>query len=154
MTKGVKMEAKDGTGLKVGIVCARWNSEMTNALQEQCKKALLDCKIKEEDIKIISVPGAYEVVYGATQLIESEEVDAVICLGTLIKGGTMHFEYISEAVTYGIMKLNVETNIPVIFGILTCLSEEQAKERSIGDKSHGYDWGLTAVEMALLRSNI
>jgi 6,7-dimethyl-8-ribityllumazine synthase len=82
----------------------------------------------------------------------SGTVDAVITAGVLIKGDTMHFEYISDAVSKGIMNVGIQTNIPVVFGVLTCLTEEQVKQRSSDDNNHGYDWGKTAVEMALLRS--
>mmetsp|Transcript_21336 Transcript_21336/g.32029 ORF Transcript_21336/g.32029 Transcript_21336/m.32029 type:complete len:120 (+) Transcript_21336:488-847(+) len=82
----------------------------------------------------------------------SGTVDAVICAGVLIKGDTMHFEYICDAVSKGLMNVGIQTNLPVVFGVLTCLDEEQVKKRSSGDNNHGYDWGKTAVEMALLRS--
>ena len=150
MKKGIEFEKMDGTKLKIGIVVARWNSEITDALFDQCKQALLDSGVENKNILVNYVPGSYETVYAAKNLIGKESVDVVVCLGALVKGETMHFEYISDAVTYGIMKLNVETGVPVIFGILTCLNEQQALDRSVGDKSHGYNWGLSAVEMALL----
>ena len=146
----LKFDKLDGNKLKIGIVCARWNAEFCEALLASCRQALVDSQVREENIKIIRVPGSYELVYGAARLIKSEKVDAVVCIGTLIKGETMHFEYIAEAVSYGIMKLNVETGKPVIFGVLTCLNMEQVCARSTGENNHGYDWGRTAVEMALL----
>jgi len=85
-------------------------------------------------------------------LAMSGTVDAVICAGVLIKGDTMHFEYICDAVSKGIMNVGIQTNVPMVFGVLTCLNEEQVVKRSTGDSNHGYDWGKTAVEMALLRS--
>lgn len=151
MSKEVSFEKKDGSGLKIGIICARWNSDICQPILNHCKQALLDSQVKENNIHIIDVPGSYELVYGASQLIKNTNIDAVICIGTLIKGETMHFEYISEAVSYGIMKLNVETDTPVIFGVLACLNEQQARERSSGKNSHGYNWGLSAIDMALLR---
>lgn len=150
MKKGVNFEKMDGSKLKIGIVCARWNEEFCAPLLQKCREALRDSLVQEKNIKIRYVPGSYELVYGAARLIKKEKVDAVVCLGTLIKGETMHFEYIAQAVSYGIMKLNVETGVPVIFGVLTCLDLEQARARSSGDKNHGYDWGMSAVEMALL----
>lgn len=149
MTKGIAFEQMDGSDLKIGIVVARWNSEVTHALRDACKQALVDAGVREQHIRIQEVPGAYETVYGAKALIE-QGVDAVVAIGCLIKGETMHFEYISQAVSQGIMDLNTQTNTPVIFGILTCLTEEQATARSTGDKSHGYAWGQSAVEMALI----
>ena len=94
--------------------------------------------------------------FGARTLLRDGECDAVICIGCLIKGSTMHFEYISGAVAQGIMDLQLASGSPVIFGVLTCLTEEQAFERAgipVGNQkghNHGIDWGTTAVEMALI----
>jgi 6,7-dimethyl-8-ribityllumazine synthase len=151
MSKGITFDTKNGSGLKIGIVVARWNSEITLALRDGCVQALTDAGVERGDIVIREVPGSYEVVYGAKLLIE-QGADAVVTIGCLIKGETMHFEYICEAVTQGIMRLNVETSTPVIFGVLACLSEEQAIARSTGENNHGYGWGQSAVEMALLKN--
>jgi 6,7-dimethyl-8-ribityllumazine synthase len=150
MSKGITFDTKNGSGLKIGIVVARWNSEITFALRDGCVQALTDAGVERGDIVIREVPGSYEVVYGAKLLIE-QGADAVVTIGCLIKGETMHFEYICEAVTQGIMRLNVEKSTPVIFGVLACLSEEQAIARSTGENNHGYGWGQSAVEMALLK---
>jgi 6,7-dimethyl-8-ribityllumazine synthase len=109
----------------------------------------------------LQVPGSYELVYGAKALIASSNVDAVLCIGCLIKGDTMHFEYICEAVTQGIMRLNVDsspalnpTNVPVIFGVLAVLNEEQAKARAgllPGKHNHGVEWAVSALQMAAIR---
>lgn len=146
-------EKTAGTSLRVGIVRAKWNDEYTSSLYRGCVKALKERGVTQKNIVAIDVPGSYEVVYGAKHLIDSAQVDAVICLGVLIKGETMHFEYISEAVAHGIMELNVDDGVPVVFGVLTCLTEEQAKVRSIGKHNHGIGWGATAVEMGLLRKS-
>lgn len=151
MSKGITFDTKNGSGLKIGIVVARWNSEITFALRDGCVQALTDAGVERGDIVIREVPGSYEVVYGAKLLIE-QGADAVVTIGCLIKGETMHFEYICEAVTQGIMRLNVEKSAPVIFGVLACLSEEQAIARSTGENNHGYGWGQSAVEMALLKN--
>jgi 6,7-dimethyl-8-ribityllumazine synthase len=151
MSKGITFDTKNGSGLKIGIVVARWNSEITFALRDGCVQALTDAGVERGDIVIREVPGSYEVVYGAKLLIE-QGADAVVTIGCLIKGETMHFEYICEAVTQGIMRLNVEKSTPVIFGVLACLSEEQAIARSTGENNHGYGWGQSAVEMALLKN--
>lgn len=147
--KGITFEKLDGSDLRIGIVTARWNAEHTNALLEGCKSALLDSGVKEDNIVVQDVPGAFELLYGAANMID-REVDAVVVIGALIKGETMHFEYIAEAVSQGVMKLNIESTIPVIFGVLTCLTEEQVRARCKGDNNHGDSWGRTAVEMALL----
>lgn len=153
MTKGIEFKKLDGSNLKIGLVKARWNSAVTDVLFAKCKEALLDSGVKEKNIIVYEVPGSYEVNFGAIKMIKEEKPDAVVCLGCLIKGETMHFEYIAEAVTQGITRLNIETGVPVIFGVLTCLTEEQAARRSSGEKNHGYEWGLSAIEMALLRKS-
>ncbi|MBT3419194.1 MAG: 6,7-dimethyl-8-ribityllumazine synthase [Candidatus Magasanikbacteria bacterium] len=151
MGKGIDLTAVDGTGLRIGLIKTRWNAHITDSLFTRCKDALIDSNIREEDIVVIEVPGAYELPLAAKHLIDTGKVDAVIPLGCLIKGETMHFEYIAEAITQGIMRLNLDTGIPVVFGVLTVFTEEQAIVRSTDDHNHGYEWGITAVEMALLR---
>lgn len=121
------------------------------------KAKLLALGVKEENIIIESVPGSFELPYGTkgflkNQLEKGEPLDAVIPIGVLIKGSTMHFEYICDSVTHKLMDLNFQLGIPVIFGVLTCLTEEQAEARAglIEGKmhNHGEDWGAAAVEMA------
>lgn len=150
MSKGVGFGKLDGSALKIGLVYARWNKPLTSVLVCECKRALLDAGVRVENIIARDVPGSYELPFAAVQLIKKEKVDAVVCLGALIKGETMHFEYIAQAVSCGIMKVQLETGVPVIFGVLTCLNEQQARARSSGAKSHAYEWGLTAVEMGRL----
>ncbi len=148
--KGITFPDLDGSKLKIGIAVARWNKHITKELLAGCKQALLECNVSEENIMVLETPGTYELPYSAQQLIKKHNADAVVCLGTLIKGETMHFEYIAEAVTQGIMDINLAHDVPVIFGVLTCLTEEQAMSRATGDNNHGYGWGKSAVEMALL----
>jgi 6,7-dimethyl-8-ribityllumazine synthase len=148
---GIVFPELDGSALKIGIVVARWNNEYTHSIRDGAINGLKACSVDANNIIVQEVPGAYEVVYGAKRLIEDHAVDAVVCVGVLIKGETMHFEYISEAVSQGIMDLNVHSGIPVVFGVLACLDDEQAKVRSIGKHNHGVEWGKSAVEMALLR---
>ncbi|PIR03628.1 MAG: 6,7-dimethyl-8-ribityllumazine synthase [Candidatus Magasanikbacteria bacterium CG11_big_fil_rev_8_21_14_0_20_39_34] len=151
MGKEAKFDTLDGSNVKVGIVAARWNDKYTYSLVEGCRESLVECNVKAENITGIFVPGAYEVPLGAKHLLDTTDVDVVVAVGCLIKGATMHFEYICEAVSQGIMRLNLDYGKPVIFGILTCLNEEQAQERSIGEHNHGIGWGKTAVEMVLLQ---
>lgn len=114
--------------------------------------------VKESNIIIESVPGSFELPYGSKLFVDKQKalgkpLDAIIPIGVLIKGSTMHFEYICDATTRQLMKLNFELGIPVIFGVLTCLTEEQAFARAglIPGKmhNHGEDWGAAAVEMAI-----
>lgn len=120
-------------------------------LVDGAKRALEECNVDPDNIFETSVPGSFELPIAAKFLAMSKSVDAIICAGVLIKGDTMHFEYICDATAKGIMNVGVQTNVPVVFGVLTCLDEDQVIRRSCGDNNHGYDWGKTAVEMALLR---
>ncbi|KAG9412110.1 lumazine synthase [Aphanomyces cochlioides] len=145
----------DGRGLRIGICTTEWNKEIIDSLREGAVRTLTEAGVAVDDIVLYKVPGAYELPYSASRLIQSENVDAVICIGCLIKGDTMHFEYICEAVTQGIMKLNLETGVPVLFGVLTVLNETQARIRAgleEGGHNHGVEWAQTAIEMAHLRA--
>ncbi|KAJ3297921.1 hypothetical protein HK104_011381 [Borealophlyctis nickersoniae] len=134
---------------------------MVESLVEGTKQSLQSLNVKPANITIKSVPGSFELPSAAQSLIrQSRERNtpfhAAICIGVLIKGSTMHFEYIADATSHGIMRVGLDEKVPVIFGVLTCLTEDQALERAglgrKGDKghNHGLDWGLGAVEMALL----
>ncbi|EGW35334.1 Lumazine synthase [Spathaspora passalidarum NRRL Y-27907] len=147
----------DGSNLRIGILHARWNKEIIDALVEGAIKKLLSLNVKRENIIIETVPGSFELPYGSKLFVEKQKrlgkpLDAVIPIGVLIKGSTMHFEYICDSTTHQLMKLNFELGIPVIFGVLTCLTLEQAEARAglIEGKmhNHGEDWGAAAVEMA------
>lgn len=142
----------DGSDIRIGIIRTRWNDEHVTNLVDGCKKALKECNVKEENIFETSIPGAYELPLSARFLALSGTVDAIVTAGVLIKGETMHFEYISDAVSSGLMSVQLQTQCPVVYGVLNCMNEDQVKARSSGDNNHGYDWGKTAVEMALLRN--
>ena len=147
----------DGSKLRVGILHARWNKKIIDALVQGAVDRLKQLGVKEENIVVELVPGSFELPYGTKLFKEQQQrkgtpLDAVIPIGVLIKGSTMHFEYICASTTHQLMKLNFELDIPVIFGVLTCLTEEQAEARAglIEGKmhNHGEDWGAAAVEMA------
>lgn len=138
--------------MRIGIIRTRWNDEHVSNLVDGIQKALKECDVQEANIFETSVPGSYELPMAAKFLALSGTVDAIICCGVLIKGDTLHFEYIADSVSKGIMNVGIQTNVPTVFGVLTCLTEDQVKARSSGDNNHGYDWGKTAVEMALLRA--
>jgi 6,7-dimethyl-8-ribityllumazine synthase len=145
----------DGTNMRIGIIKTRWNNVHVDNLVSGIKTALTECKVQDDNVFESSVAGAFELPMAAQFLALSGTVDAIICTGVLIKGDTMHFEYISDAVSKGFMNvgLNTPTRTPVIFGVLTCLTEAQVVARSTpGNGNHGDDWGKTAVEMALLRA--
>mmetsp|Transcript_41431 Transcript_41431/g.88295 ORF Transcript_41431/g.88295 Transcript_41431/m.88295 type:complete len:239 (+) Transcript_41431:169-885(+) len=147
-------EDLDGSTLRIGILRTRWNDEHVSNLVDGIKAGVKECKVPDDNLFIKEVPGCYELPYAAKLLAMSGTVDAIICAGVLIKGDTLHFEYISDAVTRGIMDVNLGTMTPVIYGVLNCVDEEQVRKRSSGEgggHNHGEDWGKTAVEMALMR---
>ncbi|KAJ9619391.1 6,7-dimethyl-8-ribityllumazine synthase [Exophiala oligosperma] len=203
----------DGSGLRIAIVHARWNTTIIDSLISGAKKAMLASGVKEENIVIESVPGSYELplavqrVYAASQIQSTASTvaggvgslasgigdllggsnsttdlqgslqpaapepekkdtalkhafDAVIAIGVLIKGETMHFEYIADAVSHGLMKVQLDSQVPVIFGLLTVLNEGQGLARAgleggtgkeAKGHNHGEDWGNAAVELGVKR---
>lgn len=120
---------------RIGIVTSEWNSEITESLKEACLETLYDNGVKRKRITCISVPGSFELAYAAQKMIQEKSLDAVICLGCIIQGETRHFEFIAQACAHGIMKVSIDTNTPVIFGVLTTQTMEQAKDRAGG--AHG-----------------
>ena len=138
----------NGKGRKVGIVYAEWNDEITYALRDGAVKTLLDNGVLESDITLASVPGSFELIFGASQMVKSGNYDAVIAIGCVIRGDTPHFDYICEGVTAGLSKLNVEYDTPVIFGLITTNNLQQAQDRSggrLGNK--GDECAVTALQM-------
>lgn len=152
MSKKPTIKNLNGSKLKVGIVYSRFNGDYVQSLKKWALKSFKESGVRKENLEMLEVPGSYELPFGAWKLINESKLDVVLCLGCLIKGETMHFEYIAEAVTQGIMRLNVESGVPVIFGVLTCLIEEQAQDRTFDNQTNlGYQWAKTAIEMGLLK---
>ncbi|OCK75965.1 6,7-dimethyl-8-ribityllumazine synthase [Lepidopterella palustris CBS 459.81] len=199
-----KSKSYDGSDLRIGIVHARWNTTIVNALLSGAKKALADAGVREENVVVQSVPGSFELPFACRRMYASSEIqfsssssgfvsaatdllggsasdlvissptpslkgstssaasiapfDAIIAIGVLIKGETMHFEYIADAVSHGLMRIQLESGVPIVFGLLTVLTEEQglvragiAGELGNGGHNHGEDWGAAAVELGLKR---
>jgi 6,7-dimethyl-8-ribityllumazine synthase len=144
-----------GQGLKFGVVISRFNEFITNKLLAGAKDALLRHGASEEDIDIAWVPGAFEIPLVAKKLALSQNYDAIICLGAVIRGGTPHFEYIAAEVTKGIAAVGLESGLPVINGVLTTDTLEQAIERA-GTKAgnKGFDAAVNAIEMANLMRGV
>ena len=142
-------------GLKFGIVAARFNDFITSRLVDGAVDGLLRHGAAEGDIEVLKVPGAYEIPLAAKMLAKSKKYDAIICLGAVIRGATPHFEYVSSEVSKGIASVSLDSNVPVIFGVLTTDTIEQAIERA-GTKSgnKGWDAALSAIEMANLMRQI
>ena len=138
-------------GYRVAIVVSRFNEEITEGLLQGARGRLAEASVPDENVTIIRVPGAFEIPITAQRLGESGEYDAIVCLGCLIKGDTMHFEYIAEAASHGIMQAAAATGVPMAFGVLTTLTEEQAVERSRGGPDNkGREAAAAALEMAEL----
>jgi len=142
-------------GLKVGIVVGRFNEFIGSKLLGGALDGLKRHGVDEENIEISWVPGAFEIPLVAKKMATLNKYDAVICLGSVIKGSTPHFDYVCAEVSKGVASVSLETGIPVIFGVLTTDSIEQAIERA-GTKAgnKGYDAAVTAIEMANLLKNI
>ena len=137
-----------GNGMKIGIVLAEWNYEITGALMEGAVSTLLKHGVQEENISIEHVPGSFELPLGAQLIMESSDPDAVICLGCVIQGETRHFDYICQGVTQGISELNLKYGRPFIFGILTTDTLQQARDRSGGKHGNkGDEAAISALKM-------
>jgi len=135
-------------GLKFGIVVSRFNDFITTKLLEGALDALLRHGAKEEDIEIMKVPGSFEIPLAAKKMA-SKKYNAIICLGTVIRGATPHFDYVAAEVSKGIAAASLETEVPMAFGVITSDTIEQAIERA-GSKAgnKGWDAAITAIEMA------
>lgn len=138
-------------GLKFGVVAGRFNELITSKLVSGAIDGLIRHGAEETDIEIVWVPGSYEIPLVAQKMAHSKKYDAVICLGAVIRGSTPHFDFVASEVSKGIAHVSLNSGIPVIFGVLTTESIEQAIERA-GTKSgnKGFDAALTAIEMANL----
>ena len=143
--------AQRAAGCRFAIVVSRFNPEITEGLLAGARDALSEADVRAEDVAVVRVPGAFELPLTAQRLAESGRFDAVVCLGCLIKGDTMHFEYIAEAATRGIAEVTLATGVPVTFGVLTTLTDEQAAVRAqAGAGNKGREAAQAAVEMATL----
>jgi 6,7-dimethyl-8-ribityllumazine synthase len=140
-----------GEGLKFGVVIARFNDFITSKLLEGAQDTLARHGVKEKDIDIAWTPGSFEIPLVAKKMAESGRYDAVICLGAVIRGGTPHFDYIAAEVSKGIAKVGLDTGLPIILGVITADTLEQAIERA-GTKSgnYGSQAAVNAIEMANL----
>jgi 6,7-dimethyl-8-ribityllumazine synthase len=140
-----------GTGLKIGIVVARFNEFITSKLLDGAEDALKRHGVNEDDITVMWVPGAFEIPLAAKKLADQGSFDAVITLGTVIRGATPHFDFVSSEVAKGVANIGMQAGIPIIFGVLTTDSIEQAIERA-GTKAgnKGYEAAVGAIEMGNL----
>jgi 6,7-dimethyl-8-ribityllumazine synthase len=138
----------DARGLRVGIVVSRFNQFITEKLLEGALDGLKSHGGEDNSITVVRVPGAFEISLAAEKMAASGHYDALVCLGAVIRGDTPHFEYVSDAVTTGILAAMQQYKIPIGFGVLTTNDSQQAMERSgTKDANKGYEAALTAVEM-------
>lgn len=144
-----------GKGLKFGLVVSRFNEFITKKLVEGAEDALVRHGASQENIDVAWVPGSFEIPLVAKKLAQTKRYDAVICLGAVIRGGTPHFEYIAAEVTKGIAAVGLETGLPVVYGVITADTLEQAIERA-GTKegNEGFKAAVNAIEMANLVKSI
>lgn len=141
--------SRQATGRRFALVVSSFNQDITEGLVRGARAALADAGVNSSDITIVRVPGAFEIPLAARRLARSGQYDAVVCLGCVIKGETMHFEYISSAVSHGIMAVSADTGVPVTFGVLTTLTEDQAIARAAdGPDNKGREAARAAVEMS------
>ncbi len=133
---------------KIAVVVASWNEDITEALFEAARESLLAAGIRKNNIIRKNVPGSFELTLGAQWMAEKKDIHAVICLGCVIQGETPHFDYICQAVSYGITEVGLRTKKPVIFGVLTTLDKQQALERAGGKYGNkGEEAAISALEM-------
>ena len=144
------VELRSPGGARFAIVWSRFNHAVVNRLLDGAKACLSEHGVPDSDVYIVEVPGAWELPYAAQQLARSERFSAVIALGAVIRGGTPHFEYVSEGTALGLAQAALDTGVPVVFGVLTTDDEAQALDRAggaLGNK--GRDAASTAIEMAI-----
>ncbi len=141
----------DAKGLKVGIIVSRFNSLLTNKLCEGALDCLTRHGAKESDIAVAYVPGAFEIPYAVSRLVKAGGYDAIVCLGAVIRGDTPHFDYIANEASKGIAKMAIDSGLPVIYGLITADTLDQAIERA-GTKAgnKGWDAAESAIEMVNL----
>ena len=149
-----KQREKDNVGdaskLRVGIVVSRFNPDVTGGMLEGARATLRAWKVKDEHVHVAHVYGSFELPLACARLIKKKKLDAVIALGCIVKGETRHDEYLAQATSYGLMRLMLDVNTPVGFGLITTNNLKQARERSRGENNKGSEAATAALELALL----
>lgn len=141
----------NANALRFGIVVSEWNTEITEGLYKGAETALLDCGAKQNNILRWNVPGSFELIFGCKKMIQQNNPDAIIAIGSVIRGETKHFDFVCSATAQGIKDLNVINDTPVIFCVLTDDNLQQAKDRSGGKHGNkGVEAAIAAIKMALL----
>ena len=141
----------DGSSYKITLVVSEWNESITNSLMSAAIETLISLKVNPENINTIYVPGSFELIYGA-KLAQEKNPDAVIVIGSIIKGETKHFDFICNAVSNGIKDLNIKSKVPIIFCVLTDYNLKQAQDRSGGKHGNkGIEAAIAAIKMSKIR---
>ena len=142
---------QNARGLRFGVVVSRFNDFITSNLLTGALDVFSQCGVDEEDLKVLKVPGAFEIPQAAKKLCSTGNYDAIVCLGAVIRGETSHFDYICAEASRGVGQVGLEFNVPVLFGVLTTENLEQAVARSgSGSSNKGRETALAAIEMATL----
>jgi 6,7-dimethyl-8-ribityllumazine synthase len=147
-----KVSLPDGSRLRIGVVVSDFNADITGPMLDGALTTLAACKVKKANIRVVHVPGGFEIPFGCLTLIKSgKKYDALITLACVMKGETTHDVYIATAATNGIMNLSLQYKMPIAFGVLTTNNLAQAKARSRGKNNKGIEAAITAITMAKLR---
>jgi 6,7-dimethyl-8-ribityllumazine synthase len=143
-------EGLDGTGLRIGLVRARWNAAIVERLADGVARGLKALGVAADDVAEVSVPGSFEIPFGARALAASGRVDAVVCIGAVIRGETTHYDIVAGECAHGVQQVQLTSGVPVAFGVVTTEDEAQALARSEGPGGHnvGEEAAAVAVEMA------
>lgn len=150
-----KENLPDARNMRIGIVVSEWNAEITDNLLRGCQEGLSDCGITLDKIQIVHVPGSFELPMGAQLLLSNKSLEAVICLGSVIRGETPHFDFVCQTCADGVKDVALKHNVPVIFGVLTDDNIEQSRARSggaLGNK--GTEAAITAIKMVALKRQL
>jgi 6,7-dimethyl-8-ribityllumazine synthase len=146
--KNNKFKQLNGRNLKIAIVQARFNQEVTDSLVNGALEALKESGAQDKNIKIFKVPGSFEIPIFCQNLAKRKKFDGIVAVGAVIKGETAHFEYIAQAVADGILKVSLDYNLPITFGVITTYNIKQARERAGNNKSNkGYEAAMALVEL-------
>ena len=144
-------DVPNANGLRIGLIVSQWNKEITHSLYKGAVETLISHGVKDQDIITFNVPGSFELPFGASKMIDKHAPDAVIVIGSVIQGETKHFDFVCQATAQGVMDLNIQTQTPVIFCVLTDNTLQQAQDRSGGKHGNkGVEAAVAAIQMATL----
>ena len=148
-------DVPNANGLRVGLVVSQWNKEITHALYKGAVETLSSHGVQDQDMITFNVPGSFELPFGASKMIDKYVPDAVIVIGSVIQGETKHFDFVCQATAQGVMDLNIQTQVPVIFCVLTDNTLQQAQDRSGGKHGNkGVEAAVAAIQMANLSKGL